>query len=163
MATIYCSTKLTTLLGLPKKPNDHSTAAVDPHSWNAMLFYLNKRKSLLFMHKQTIYTFLALDIVKKDLADFPKFFTQLFTDQLLADQLITERAKGMLVHDYGSIILKPTDGDRKVIGSMNDCIFRVRYYMGRDDEDGRSKSPTYIGHQFNKTPMGLSIMPIPLT
>ncbi len=106
------------------------------------------------MHKPTLYSVLALDILKKDLVDFPKFFQQHFTDQLLADQLITEGAKIMLEQDYGSITLKPTDGDRKVIGSMNDCIFRVRYYMGRDDEDGRSKRPTYIGHQFNKTPMG---------
>jgi hypothetical protein len=37
---------------------------------------------------------------------------------------------------------------------MNDCIFRVRYYDSRDDEDGRSKRSTYIAHQFNKTPMG---------
>ena len=86
--------------------------------------------------------------------DFPKFFRRQFTDQLLADQLISERAKVMLEQDYGSIILKPTNNDKKVIGSMNDCIFRVRYYDSRDDEDGRSKSPTYIGHQFNKTPMG---------
>jgi hypothetical protein len=154
MTTIYCSAKLSTLLGLPKKPRDNSCAAVDPHVWNAMLFYLNKRKCLLFTHKARLYSFLALDVVKKDLVDFPKFFRQHFTDQLLADQLISEKAKLMLEQDYGSIILKPTDGDRKVIGSMNDCIFRVRYYMGRDDEDGRSKSPTYIAHQFNKTPMG---------
>lgn len=154
MATIYCSTKLSTLLGLPKTPKQPPTAAADPHSWNAQLFYLNKRKCLLFTHKQTLYSFLALDIVKKDLGDFDKFFRQGLTDQLLADQLITEKAKIMLEQDYGSIILNPTDNDKKVIGSMNDCIFRVRYYMGRDNEDGRSKSPTYIGHQFNKTPMG---------
>ena len=154
MATIYCSAKLSTLLGLSKKPKDDSTVSADPNSWNAMLFYLNKRKCLLFAHKSTLYTFLVLDIVKKDLGDFPKFFSQNFTDQLLADQLITERAKVMLEQDYGSIILKPTDNEKKVIGSMNDCIFRVRYYTGRDDEDGRSKSATYIAHQFNKTPMG---------
>ena len=154
MATIYSSTKLSTLLGLPKKPKDHPTAAVDPNSWNAMLFYLNKRKCLLFVHKSTLYTFLILDVVKKDLADFGKFFRQHFTDQLLADQLISERAKVILEQDYGSIILKPTDGDRKVIGSMNDCIFRVRYYDSRDDEDRRSKGATYIANQLNKTPMG---------
>ena len=106
------------------------------------------------MHKPTLYSFFKLDIVKKDLADFPKFFRQHFTDQLLADQLISEKAKVMLEQDYGSIILKLTDNDRKVIGSMNDCIFRVRYYDSRGDEDGIAKSATYIGHQFNKTPMG---------
>ena len=153
MATIYCSAKLSTLLGLPKKPKENSTAAVDSHCWNAMLFYLNKRKCLLFMHKPTLYSFLTLDITKKDLADFPKFFRQHFTDQLLADQLITERTKVMLEQDYGSIFLKPTDNDKKVIGSMNDCIFRVRYYDGRD-VDGISLSATHIAHYFNKTPMG---------
>jgi hypothetical protein len=35
---------MATLFGLPKKPKVYSTAAVDPHSWNAMLFNLNKRK-----------------------------------------------------------------------------------------------------------------------
>jgi hypothetical protein len=100
MATIYCSTKLSTLLGLNKKPREQSPAAVDPHSWNTMLFYLNKRKCLLFMHKASLYSFLALDIVKKDLADLPSFFRQHFTDQLLADQLISVKVKVMREQDY---------------------------------------------------------------
>lgn len=87
MATIYCSAKLTTLLGLPKKKKEPEPVAVDPHGWNGTLFYLNKRKCLLFMHKTTLYTFLVFDIVKKDLIDFNRFFRQHFTDQLLADQL----------------------------------------------------------------------------
>lgn len=153
MATIYCSAKLSTLLGLPKQSKDHSNAAVDPHGWNVLLFYLNKRKCLLFMHKPTLYAFLALDIVKKDLADFPGFFRQGLTDQLQADQLITGRTKAMLEQEYGSVILKTTDNDKKIIGSMNDCVFRIKYYDGSDDEDRRSKSAVYVAHQLNKTPM----------
>ena len=153
MATIYCSTKLSTLLGLPKKSKDFPTAAIDSHGWNAMLFYLNKKKCLLFMNKPTLYCFLALDIVKKDLADFKKFFLQHFTDQLIADQLITERTKVMLEQDYRTIVLKPTDNDKSIIGSMNDCIFRIRYYNSRNEEP-QTMNSTFIGHQLNKTPMG---------
>ncbi|MCX6244631.1 MAG: hypothetical protein NTU98_07985 [Bacteroidetes bacterium] len=153
MATIYCSAKLSTLLNLPKNPNGVSTAAVDPHSWNAMLFYLNKRKCLLFMHKSILYSFLALDIVKKDLADFTKFFRQHFTDQLLADQLINPQTQAMLDTVYDSIILLPTDNDKRIIGSMNDCIQRVRFYEYREG-DTLVMKPTYLGHQLNRTPMG---------
>ena len=152
MATIYCSRKLTTLLGLPKKRSETLSTATDLHDWNAMLFYMNKRKCLLFMQKQTLYTFLALDIVKKDLVDFSKFFRQHFTDQLLADQLINPQATNLLDSIYDPIHLMSTDNDRRIIGSMNDCIFRIRFYDSRKG-DTFTLSPTYIGHQLNRIPM----------
>lgn len=152
MTAIYCSSKLSTLLGLPKKPNDNSTAAVDPHSWNALLFYLNKRKCLLLMHKQTLYCFLALNIVKKDLADFPSFFRQGLTDQLLADQILSSQVKTFLDSEYGSLSLMPTDNDKSVLGSMNNHILNIRYYEYREGDTLLMK-PTYIGHQLNRTPM----------
>lgn len=104
------------------------------------------------MHKQTLYTFLVLDIVKKDLADFPKFFRQHFTDQLLADQLINPQSKALLDSAYESIVLMDTDNDKRIIGSMNDCIFRIRFYDSRK-EDTLTLSPTFIGHELNRTPM----------
>ena len=154
MATVYCSAKLSTLLGLPKQPKNHSTAEADPNGWNALLFYLNKRKCLLCMHKQTLYTFLILDFVKKDLGDFPKFFRQHFTDQLLADQLINPKTQSLLDSGFESITLLQTDNDKKIIGSMNDCIFRIRIYDSRKG-DTLNLNPTYIGHQLNRTPMKL--------
>jgi hypothetical protein len=153
MATIYCSQKLSTLLGLPRKSKELTTATVDPHSWNAQLFYLNKRKCLLFMHKQTLYAFLVLNIVKKDLGDFPKFFRQHFTDQLFADQLSNSQTTTFLDTAYEFITFFPTDNDKRIIGSINDCIFRIRIYDSRR-EGTQSLSPTYVGYQLNKTPMG---------
>jgi len=105
------------------------------------------------MHKQTLYTFLSLDIVKIDLADFPKFFKQHFTNQLLADQLITPQIRTMLDTDYATISLQPTDNDKKIIGSLNDCIQRIRFYE-YGEGDTLLMKPTCIGHQLNKTPMG---------
>jgi len=59
----------------------------------------------------------------------------------------------MLEQDYGTIVLKPTDNDKSIIGSMNDCIFRIKYYNSRNEEP-QTMNPTFIGHQLNKTPMG---------
>jgi hypothetical protein len=152
MITIYCSQKLTTLLGLPKNHSESLSTETDLHDWNAILFYLNKRKCLLFMQKKTLYAFLALDIVKKDLIDFSRFFRQHLTDQLLADQLINPHAKNLLDSICDPISLMSTDNDRRIIGSMNDCIFRIRFYdSGKGDT--LALSPTYIGHQLNRTPM----------
>lgn len=103
------------------------------------------------MHKQTLYTFLVLDIVKKDLYDFPKFFRQHFTDQLLADQLINPRSKALMDSAYESIVFMDTDNDKRIIGSMNDCIFRIRYYDSH--KDTLTLSPTFIGNKLNRTPM----------
>lgn len=152
MATIYCSTKLSTLLNLPKKPMDQLNTAVDPQGWNALLFYMNKRKCILFMHKQTLYCFLALNIVKKDLADFPSFFRQGLTDQLLADQLLSPQMKAYLDTTCDSITLLPTDNDKKVLGSRNNHVQNIRYYEYREG-DTLLMRPNYIGHQLNRTPM----------
>lgn len=152
MATIYCSSKLSTLLGLPKKPKDQLTTAADPHGWNALLFYINKRKCILFMNKSTLFSFLALDIIKRDLADFPSFFRQGFTDQLLADQLLSPQTKSYMDTICDSITLLPTDNDKKVLGSMNNHILTIRFYGAREGDTLLMK-PTYIGHQLNRTPM----------
>jgi hypothetical protein len=153
MSTIYCSTKLSTLLGLPKKPKDHIIPAADPHSWNAMLFYLNKRKCLLFTHKTTLYTVVVLDILKKDLANFPKFFRVHLTDQLLADQILNTRSISILGSYYESITLHSTDNDRKVIGSINEFIAQIRVYDYMR-KDTFLLNPTNFGHELNRTPMG---------
>lgn len=152
MAIIYCSAKLSTLMGLSKKPKEQSITEVDSHGWNALLFYLNKKKCMLFMHKPSLYSFLALDIVKKDLLDFPKFFRQHFTDQLMADQLLNPQSKTYMDTTCDSITLFSTDNDKKVLGSMNNHILTIRYYDAREG-DSLLMKPTYIGHQLNRTPM----------
>ena len=152
MTTIYCSLKLVTLLDVPRKSKELNQDASDTAGWNAMLFYLNKRKCLLFMHKPTLYCFLALDIVKKDLIEFNRFFLQHLTDQLFADRLLSEKTKSFLDSISENILLKPTDNDKRIIGSMNDCIYRIRFYSQRDDS--QSLNPTYIGRHLNETPMG---------
>jgi hypothetical protein len=151
MTTIYCSSKLSILLGLPKQSKDILTE-VDPYSWNAQLFYVNKRKCLLFMHKPTLYSFLALDIVKKDLADFPSFFRQGLTDQLLADQLLSPQTKSYLDLACASITLLQTDNDKRVLGSLNNHIQNIRFCDYREGDTLLMKS-TYIAHQLNRTPM----------
>ena len=151
MTTIYCSLKLVSLLDVPRK-KELNQEVIDATGWNGMLFYLNKRKCLLFMHKPTIYSFVALDIVKKDIIGFNRFFIQHLTDQLFANQLMSEKTKPFLDYISENIILKPTDNDKRVIGSMNDCIYRIRFYSQRDDP--QSLNPTFIGHQLNDTPMG---------
>jgi len=152
MTTIYCSLKLVTLLDVPRKSKELKQDVNDATGWNSMLFYMNKRKCLLFMHKPTLYSFVSLDIVKKDLIDFNRFFLQHLTDQLFADRLLSEKTKLFLDGINENIILKPPDNDKRVIGSMNDCIYRIRFYAQRDDP--QSLNPTYIGHHLNDTPMG---------
>jgi hypothetical protein len=46
MAKVYCSQKLVVLLGISTKSKNVEPTAADLYSWNAMLFYLNKRKCL---------------------------------------------------------------------------------------------------------------------
>jgi len=150
MPTIFCSNKLSTILKINKIQHvihDKTDA------WNGHLFYLLKRKCLIFIHKQTLYSFVMLDILKKNLADFNMVFVENYIMQLQADSILPSTYENQIRERYKNIMLLPTDNDRKVIGSINDCVFRIKYYGTHRVETLRDANQ-YIGQHLNETPMG---------
>jgi hypothetical protein len=144
---------LSKLLGLSKRKLIINDIQDDTHLWNAHLFHLSKRKCLIFINKSSLYSFVALDILKKDLGNFSEFFTQCFIRQLSVDHLLTEKFRTLVNIEYENIMLMTSDNDKKVIGSMNDCIYRIKVYENMKGGIEYLNSD-FLGQRLNETPMG---------
>ncbi|MCO4292864.1 hypothetical protein NF867_08330 [Solitalea sp. MAHUQ-68] len=153
MIQIFCSQKFAKLLELPSKKNSSINTEESLQAWNAHLFSADRRKCLIFVHKTTLYTFILLDILKKDLKDLPSLFIEGFINQLKTDQLIKDNHELILRKHYDSITLKNTDNDKKVLGSINDYVYQTKFMIeingGIHNCDAND-----IGQRLNDTPMG---------
>jgi hypothetical protein len=122
MPIIFCSTKLSKIIGLKTR---QPSICLD--NWNGHIFYLEGRKCLVFVHKETFYSFVIFDILKKHLNNFKKVFIDNLLNQLDKDQLLTKEIQNFLLDDFENLELSTTNGDKSTIGFMNDCITRLTY------------------------------------
>ena len=122
MAIVFCSQKLAKLLGVKKR-----LPSISMNNWNAHIFFLEGRKCLVFIHKETFYSFVLFDVLKKDLVDFKSVFIKHLLQQLQDDFNIPEKTKEAVMLEFGDIELSTTDGDKSAIGLMNDCVSRLTW------------------------------------
>ena len=122
MPTIFCSLKLSKLLDLKSK-----LTSISLNNWNGHLFALEGRKCIAFVEKETLYSFVLFDVLKKDLKDFKIVFTIGFLNQLKSDGLLSEAVKRYIMKDFQDFEISTTDGDRATIGFINDIISRLTY------------------------------------
>lgn len=122
MVTLFCSAKLSKLLGVKNRLPSIST-----NNWNGHLFFLEGRKCLVFVHKETVYSFVLFDVLKKDLKNFREVFIKYFLLQLENDYDISEDVKEAVRTELADMELSTTDGDKPTIGIMNDCIMRLTW------------------------------------
>lgn len=148
MITIFCSAKLSKLLGLKTR-----LESISLENWNAHLFALDGRKCLVFVHKDTLYSFVLFDVLKKDLKDFEKSFVTGFLEQLNNDGLLTPAIEEKIQTAYKSLQLSTTDGDKITIGNLNDCVTRLKW--GNDGMVSLLDSAKkHCSGPYNDCPMG---------
>ena len=144
MPTIFCSIKLAKLMGVKTR-----LPSVSIDNWNGHLFALQGRKCLVFVHKETFYSFVIFDVLKKELSDLKRIFTDNFLKQLENDNLLSDSVKDVIIKDFQNFELSTTDGDKSTIGYLNDCIARLTW-----ERDGRSptieKTKIYVEKYYNK-------------
>ena len=147
MPIIFCSTKLSRLAGLKTR-----LPSISMDNWNGHLFHLEGRKCLVFVHKETFYSFVVFDVLKKQLSDFRQIFIDNLMEQLQNDGLLSEELKHFIIKDYQDFQISTTDGDKSTIGFMNDCIGRLTWEV-----DGRpptiEKMKHYVFHYYNANPL----------
>jgi len=163
MPTIYASTKLATLIGksrlLPKDKVQASNSLID---WNAQLFSIDRRKCIIITNKQTLYSFVRLDILKKDLNDLNQFFLSSLLDQFKTDGLYNDKEENYWLDNFSKIVFTTTDNDKKVIGSMNDMIYQLKVAILYKTSGLENPSNIKAGKYVNDIPMGLIQYKTPL-
>ena len=156
MATIFCSMKLSALIGKSRLINLQKPVAADPlNQWNAHLFTIQRKKCIIVTNKATLYSFVRFNIIKKELADLTEFFFRSFLAQLKADHLDQENNLGWWPGTFTDCKLYPTDNDRKVIGSINDFIFQLKVAVDHDINGLGNPTDTTAGTLLNNTLMSL--------
>jgi hypothetical protein len=147
-----CTQKVRTALRVTDR--DLVVAAGDAsdelRSWYCNLFYLDRRKCLLFTHATTLFSFVMPRVGRTELHGFGQAFRSHAREALLAEGITGAQVVGLL--DDGPDQYGKAD-NRSVLGSMNDHVrtskFYVAYEGGYDQLDIGE-----LNWRLNYAPMG---------
>lgn len=121
------------------------------HDWHVHLFYLNRQKHVILTHSASLFSVVAFNVFKKDLADLKLFFMKNLSRCLYYEEFSAEEIN-RIVNSAGEVNLSLTN-NRRVLGSMNDLI--KQYKCGVDwHEPAESELPEFQ-RRLNKTPMSM--------
>lgn len=149
MQVIHCTKKLLIELGAlgSKMPPEPSAGFLGP--WHANLIRIERKKCILFTNDRTLYSFLVPGYKKKD--DVHDLFLLNLNSSLAAEGF----GQGDILKaldEYREIAIAPTT-NRSVLGSMNDLVNQVEFYIGRAGglEDAEMLR---VNMMLNRVPMG---------
>ena len=150
MVNIFCTNKLAGLISV--KPILNSVTE-NSESWSAHLFSIAGRKCILFTEKETCYSVLLVDVLKKDLKDINSLFYNAFICQLNTDKIELTPNLSYVDKINCELTLYRTDNDRKTIGVMNSLILDLKSYC--DTKFDKIAAARYFGQNIiNGIPIG---------
>jgi hypothetical protein len=149
MINVFCSLKLSKILNLEKTENVVSNFETD---WSSHLFSVAGKKWIIFVHKKTLYSFVLMDVLKKDLQNLSFLFTEMLIAQLNRDEILTPNFENYL-REFDQIAnICTTDNDSKVMGSLNNFIYHIKacYEHGKNIERARACALKYLNDMPSK-------------
>lgn len=149
MQVIHCTKKLLIELGAlgSKMPREPSAGFLGP--WHANLIRIERRKCILFTNDRTLYSFLMPGFKKKD--DIHDLFLLNLNSNLAAEGF----GQGDILKamdEYREIAIAPTT-NRSVLGSMNDLVIQVEFYISRAGGLEHAEM-LRVNMMLNRVPMG---------
>lgn len=156
---LRCSQKFLNFMGISKREVALIPANENEiHDWHAHLFYLNRRKHLIFTHSASLFSVVIFDVLKKDIADFKAFFLKnlsrcLYYEEFSAEEI--NRITGAV-----SDITFSLTSDRRVIGSINELIYQ--YQSGVEWHQPSQEELPEFQRRLNQIPMSLLKMKYPI-
>lgn len=95
----------------------HSTLG----DWVVNMFYLDRRKSLIFVNEKTLFSFVLYGVKKSNISKLPDIFLNGLEQALVFEAIDAPQVERVL-NEYREITFTKTD-NKKVLGNMNDLIF----------------------------------------
>lgn len=133
---------------LPKQPVEHGNAE---HEWFADLFYVERKKCVVWVHRTTLLTFVRPAVVATELREFHALFRYEFRTALASMALPEYLLERFDV--YGPESYAPTN-DRGVVGSMLDYRKMFEHMVGYEGGFERADIRA-INAQLSNTPMSV--------
>jgi hypothetical protein len=124
--TIRCTAKLLKEMGISKTSlADIQDAGFD--EWYAHLFFLQRRKCVIFCHVATLYAVVAYDVKREQIKRLDALFSNNLGRRLYEDGFSADTIKGFL-EKAGNVVCARTI-DKKTLGSINQMIFEFSNNM----------------------------------
>ncbi|WP_144605839.1 DUF6933 domain-containing protein [Algoriphagus algorifonticola] len=124
---IHLSKKLEKLL---KKFTNKKSSEPDSSQlgkWNATVFYVDRKKCLLFLNAQTTYSFILVNVVAKDYPNLHKKIKEELYEQLSYDGILLAPKQFLAL--LGEIRFLPTDADRRALGFINYKLDTINHFL----------------------------------
>lgn len=98
--------------------------------WHANLFYIERRKCVLFTHDATLYSVFASGLKKPEFEHLDEVFGQRLFKVLLWDEFSQSHIEKML--DACRVVRFARSNSRSLLGSMNDLRFQIEVNVAHD-------------------------------
>jgi len=154
MTKIFCTNKLKDFFGTVEQNLPTEQVSSEFGDWNGHLFWVDKRKCLIFMNNKTNYSIFLSDILKKDLRNFPNIFRQRLIEQLTNDKIIDQNDISFANEICGELALYKTNNDRRILGTINDFIHHFKANCFRKYEHLSVMDIVYETGLINTIPTG---------
>lgn len=142
---LRCTSKLLKLLGVRPEmepPEEH-------HNWYGNLLWIDRRKSLLLTHEDTLFSIFVPDIRKADLTPLGQFMAEHISVALRQERL-PPRTFGELSNPQVTVAKTRS---RSVLGSMNDMAYNCFHWV--ESLGGLANMQVEkLNHDLRTTPMG---------
>jgi hypothetical protein len=155
MTRVYCTKKLKDFIGdvdetLPADFNDLKYS-----DWNAHLFFVDKRKCIVFVNILTYYSVFIADIIKKDLKTMDEVFLKRLNEQLHHDGLAVKVHENIsLLTEGAKIRFIKTNNNKKVLGRINDFVYMFKVHVAYKYGHLSATNVVYENGLINTTPTG---------
>ena len=154
MPRIYCTKKLENFIGNVDQDLPSNIIQRSLSDWNAHLFFIERKKCIVFVNNQTAYSVFIIDLLKKDLKDIDLLFYNRLIKQLKHDKIIKENESFELLFPAERLKFYKTNNDRKVIGRINDFVEMFKTNLFYKYDNLKSLDIIYENGIYNATPTG---------
>lgn len=125
MTHIFTTKKLEKII--QKKINkDDSFVENKLGNWNANVFYIAKKKCILFVNSKTFFSVVIPRFSVKYINNLDQLFIDNLQEQLLYENM--EIDSKVMYSEIGEIKFNPTNNNRKTIGVINYNIEKMNYF-----------------------------------
>lgn len=125
-------------------------------NWNGHLFTVDRKRFILLTNDKTAYSFVLVDIKKKDLKDFNDLFRESLIRQLDFDLRINERQEIELRNALMDLRLTKTNNNKRILGTMNEFITTIKYVIYEHGGPGNISSID-LGAGLNNSFVGTNV------
>ena len=136
MTELYCTQKLLKELGDYNFPSVHNNSKSLMGDWYINIFKIERYKTLIFVNERTLFSFVKLQVKKKDTQNILQVFLQGLESALLMTKQDTNVVKKILCEYIGIQGLRKSN-NRQITGNMVDLMqqYKCMIQLGGDIND----------------------------